>query len=238
MSNAGRLNKRPLLQGPSSSDHEIGYGKPPLQTRFKPGQSGNPRGRPKGAKNKLPALNEERLKGIILEEAYRTIKVRDGEKHISIPMAKAIVRSLALSAAKGSNRATQLFTALVQTTERENKALHDQWLDVALTYKVEWERELDRRKRLNIVAPDPIPHPDDIDIDMNTGQIKQIGPWTKEEKVKWDMFRERKKECDISIAAHEEDLRRHPRSRYKKQILDDIAFERHIRSIICRLIPD
>ena len=28
-------------------DYEIGYGKPPKQTRFKPGQSGNPRGRPK-----------------------------------------------------------------------------------------------------------------------------------------------------------------------------------------------
>lgn len=27
----------------------VGYGKPPLHTRFKPGQSGNPRGRPRRA---------------------------------------------------------------------------------------------------------------------------------------------------------------------------------------------
>ena len=236
--NSVRLNKRPLLQGPASSDHEIGYGKPPRQTRFKPGQSGNPRGRPKGAKNKLPALNEERLKCIILEEAYRTIKVRDGEKHVSIPMAKAIVRSLALSAAKGSNRATQLFTAILQTTERENKALYDGYLQSAVRYKADWDEELARRQRLGIIAPDPIPHPDDIIIDMNTGQVKLNGPWTKEDKVKWDMFRERKKECDVAIAAHEDELRRHPRSRYKKQLLDDIEHERRNRSIICRLIPD
>ena len=33
--------------------YEVGHGKPPKETRFKPGQSGNPRGRPKG-----PSLNE------------------------------------------------------------------------------------------------------------------------------------------------------------------------------------
>lgn len=46
--------------------------------RFKPGQSGHPRGRPKGAKSKPPKLNEERLKDMILAEAYRPIKVADG----------------------------------------------------------------------------------------------------------------------------------------------------------------
>lgn len=29
------------------ADYEVGYGKPPTSTRFKPGESGNPRGRPK-----------------------------------------------------------------------------------------------------------------------------------------------------------------------------------------------
>lgn len=29
-------------------DYEVGYGKPPKDTRFKAGQSGNPKGRPKG----------------------------------------------------------------------------------------------------------------------------------------------------------------------------------------------
>jgi hypothetical protein len=31
--------------------YEVGYGKPPVGTRFKPGQSGNPAGRPRGSKS-------------------------------------------------------------------------------------------------------------------------------------------------------------------------------------------
>ena len=38
-------------RGASSGDYEIGYGKPPKHSRFKKGQSGNRKGRPKGSRN-------------------------------------------------------------------------------------------------------------------------------------------------------------------------------------------
>jgi hypothetical protein len=43
----------------SSSPKGVGYGQPPVATQFKPGQSGNPKGRPKGSKNMLTLLMEE-----------------------------------------------------------------------------------------------------------------------------------------------------------------------------------
>ena len=154
MKSTDDTQKKALAVGRATA-FEVGYGKPPATTRFKSGQSGNPKGRPKGSRNKskMPALNEERMKSILLDEAYRTIKVNEGTGQISVPMAQAVIRSLAVNAAKGNQRAQRLFTELLFTTERENKRLHDEWLDVAMTYKVEWEREL---RVANVWAsPDP-----------------------------------------------------------------------------------
>ncbi len=182
--------QKALAIRPGTTAYEVGYGKPPAATRFEAGKSGNPRGRPKGSANKTkrPALNEERMKSILLDEAYRTIKVNEGTGQISVPMAQAVIRSLAVNAVKGNQRAQRLFTELLFTTERENKRLHDEWMDAATTYKVEWDRELERRQRLGIVAPDPLPHPDHVVIDMRTGQVTIKGPLTKEEKEQWDIW--------------------------------------------------
>jgi hypothetical protein len=226
---------------PDSTTYQVGFGKPPVETRFRPGQSGNPGGRPKGSKKKpaLPSLNEERLKSIVLEEAYRTISINDPNGTVSIPMAQAIVRSLAVNAAKGNSRAQRLFTELLAATERDNKRLHDEWLQTAIEYKVEWEKELDRRKRLGIDdAPPPLPHPDHVVIDMATGTVRITGPMTKEEKPKWDMWRARKDKCDREIAELEKELRDDPNHPHRTMILDDIAHERKVRAIICKAIPD
>ena len=186
---------RPRLKGPATAKYEVGYGKPPAATRFQPGQSGNPGGRPKGARNKLPALNEERLKTIILEEAYRAIRINDGDRQIKVPMAQAIIRAVAVNAVKGQQRAQRLFTELLTTTERENKTLNDEWLDVAMTYKIEWEKELERRARLGITdLPEPLPHPDHIVLDMQTGTAVIRGPSTKQEKSLWDRIRGREQD--------------------------------------------
>ena len=108
--------------------YEVGYGKPPKRHRFKKGQSGNPRGRPKGAKCSTPALPEERLKDIVLEEAYRMITVHEGERTVTLSMAQAVIRKLAFDAAKGAPRAQRLFTQMLNKIEQEDKERYDEWL--------------------------------------------------------------------------------------------------------------
>jgi Family of unknown function (DUF5681) len=184
------------------TDYDVGYSKPPAATRFQLGQSGNPSGRRKGSIKKrpvLPALNDERLKTIVLEEAYRSISINDINGQIDIPMAQAVVRSLAVNAAKGNQRAQRLFTELLTSVERDNKKLHDEWLQTAINYKVEWDEELARRKKLGIDAPQPIPHPDDIVIDTNTGSVRVKGPMTREDKVRWDQLRTLKESIKTDI---------------------------------------
>lgn len=108
-------------------------------------------------------------------------------------MAQAVVRMLAVNAAKGQHRAQRLFAEMLSTTERQNKALADEWLQTAINYKVEWDEELQRRAALGITdLPDPLPHPDQVIIDMNTGMARVQGPMTKEDLAQLEHWTKRR----------------------------------------------
>jgi hypothetical protein len=231
-------NRDQLNALPGQGVYPAGYRKPPEENQFKPGKSGNPRGRPKGAKNKRPALNAERLKDIILDEAYREITVRDGDRSITVPMAQAIVRALAVNAAKGQHRAQRLFAEMLTTTERQNKALADAWLDTAMTYKIEWDRELERRKRHGITdLADPLPHPDHIQIDMNTGEPRFTGPATKEEKAEFDLWAGRRQEFEEELEQLQVDLKANTDPKIEAVITQEIEQTEKVLGIIRQLLP-
>jgi hypothetical protein len=237
---AKRDPNKPFTSLPVCADYEIGYRKPPAHTRFKAGQSGNPAGRPRGARKQQtgPSPHAEHLKTLILEEAYRTIRINDANGEISISMAQAVIRSVVVNAAKGNQRAQRLFTELLAATERDNRRRHEEWLQAAIEYKVGWEIELDRRKRLAIKAPDPFPHPDHIKIDFATSDVRITGPMSKEEKPDWDMLAARKAECDVEIAELEKLLAEDPQAPYCELIMEEIERQKRMRELISRALPD
>ena len=232
--NSGK-DKRALVARPG---YDVGYGKPPTDTRFKPGQSGNPKGRPKGSKNKRPGMHEERMKDLILDEAYRDITIREGHRSVTIPMAQAVMRSLAVNAAKGQHRAQRLFSELLASVESSRKILHDQWLDTAIRYKVEWEKELCRRERLGITdLPDPLPHPDHVKIDMIEGTAVVLGPATKEEKADYDWFVERRQEFEDELKQLQDQRAKAEENWLIEQIDQDIEQLRSLLQIVDAKLP-
>jgi hypothetical protein len=83
----------------SDQDHAVGYGRPPTHSRFKPGPSGNPKGRRKGARN-LTTLRRELY--------LNPVKIRVGEQIKKVPGVLAIDAALIARALRGDAKAAQL----------------------------------------------------------------------------------------------------------------------------------
>lgn len=74
----------------ADQEYEVGYRRPPKQTQFKKGQSGNPKGRPKGARGLDTMLMEELKAKIIVSENGRSKKLKKAEVLVKQVMNKAL----------------------------------------------------------------------------------------------------------------------------------------------------
>jgi hypothetical protein len=84
--------------------YEVGYCRPPKATQFAPGQSGNPKGRPKGS----------RSTGAILQKILaQKLPVTENGKARRLPILEVIFRKLANDALRGDKPATKLLFAQV-----------------------------------------------------------------------------------------------------------------------------
>ena len=76
----------------SEPPYKTGRGRPPKESQFKKGQSGNPAGRPKGARG---------VREILTEELMKEIAAKENGQSIRIPALSAITRTLVNQAIRG-----------------------------------------------------------------------------------------------------------------------------------------
>ena len=88
----GKKKRRPVVRL-RLEDDDVGYGKPPRRHQFKPGQSGNPKGRKKGVKNEITILQELLQHKVSLNERGKTRK---------IILVEAILRKVAEDCLRGN----------------------------------------------------------------------------------------------------------------------------------------
>jgi hypothetical protein len=99
-------------RGRSAVDSAVGYGKPPADTRFKKGVSGNPNGRPKGSRDVSAVLAKTLREKVVINE--------HGQRKTIIKL-EAAIKQVVNKAASGDLRALQLLVGLAREAEgRDN----------------------------------------------------------------------------------------------------------------------
>ncbi len=131
-------------------DYEVGFCKPPKATQFQKGQSGNPKGRPKGAKNKTTVLASLRMahkdfRDVIMDEAMKEVEVKENGQIVTTNKLRLVIAQLMNKAIKGETRAAKEAISMaekaildehkdvarfIESERREREHLKQQWLHI------------------------------------------------------------------------------------------------------------
>ena len=85
-----------------NKEYKVGYKKPPKSCQFKPGQSGNPKGRPK----LIQDFNTD-----FQDELNETIPIQEGGKAKCITKQRALIKKLVANALNGNASSMKIITA-------------------------------------------------------------------------------------------------------------------------------
>lgn len=115
-----------------SRQDKVGFKSPPKRTQFKPGQSGNPKGRPKGTKN---------LRTDLSEELAEKITVTEGGQQLVISKQRAMLKSLMAKSIKGETVAARALINLiiglemVDVQDKQSEPLGSDDLEILAEFK-------------------------------------------------------------------------------------------------------
>ncbi len=188
-------------RGNGNDDDHLGYGKPPKWTQWRPGESGNRKGRPRGSGKKQMARKQQAgmtefqklLSALLREEVTLTI----GGKRTSVTKMEAVLMNLFKQAMGGNQTAIREMNRLIekaqlsqQALERANaeaaekaaqeKAKSDKaWFEYLVELKGKKAKAWAEAEAEGKDEPDqPWPHPDDILIDHAERKAWVRGPWS------------------------------------------------------------
>jgi hypothetical protein len=123
--------------------HEVGYGRPPQKSRFKPGQSGNPSGRRRSALN---------VRAEIETELNELMSLSKGDQRATISKARVAIKSVVAAAINGNMTAAKLILdLLIKIQPTEERAADQQAANDRELLRKFLDSELEKRN----ASPEP-----------------------------------------------------------------------------------
>ena len=158
----------------------------------------------------------ETVQALTLQEAYRPIKINDGERIVEMPMMQAILRNITLTAAKGNQRAQRLLLNSVGEIESKRGRERLKLFEEFVLIKLRGEEQIALARSFGLPDPVPLPHPDHLTINPAVGSVTLRGPFTPEEKLEWDQVISLKATLRKQLTELEVERRAEPRRRSLK----------------------
>lgn len=216
-------------------EYEVGYRKPPREHRFRKGSSGNPAGRPRGARNKVLTRSLNPFLDAFLRETDRVIPLRDGGQMIELSVFEAAVRKLGVKAINGDHRALCFLIEQRKLAEKAHLEDMASQIHVVERYKAEWGPQFEEARKKGLPEPKQLPHPDHVQICRQTGVIKLTGPDIPELKEHWDSMKQVLRLIERRLLEARSAAAAAPRS--KKKAEDVKTLEKMFRKIHKEQVP-
>ena len=150
------------------------------QTRWEKGKSGNPKGRPR--KNATPDAStpSSTMTELLISEADREVTLSEGGNPVTMSAGQAVLRATLVSALKGNAQSQRTFLQMTTAAQAQSAKSKLEEHEAAFLMQLHVQVERDDCIRRGFDEADFPRHPSDIEINPQTGKVKNFLLYTRD----------------------------------------------------------